>query len=90
MSEQKSITSYYLFNKSDGYLSLNTELKGEGTGRKRKHVVISLLKDRKEYLIQEQNGYSAKQLYFSPGVQKHIKKGYLRGREHKQLYSAGK
>jgi len=84
ISQQQSMSSYYLKNLSDGMLMVDTRLNDASTPRK-KYVSFLLMKEKGELLLQPMAGYSAKEIFNSKGVMRLEQKGKLRRLEKKQL-----
>ena len=82
---EEKLHSYFLHNMTTGMLHVGTGLKSKLPGQKGQEVHLSLPKDGKEFILRGLGGYSAKELFESPGVLKHERKKLLRKRSSYQV-----
>lgn len=76
---EKIISSYFYKNSIATTYTLNTKLKSKEPA-KGKYLSITILASGYEELLKETDGYSAKEIFESPGFQEHKEKKLLKAR----------
>lgn len=84
--EHKTLSHYFIKNKEGVAFSLDTRLKRKEPGKERFKLTIPVPGEKKEFRLLDQFGYTAKEIYESPGVKRHVDKGYILVREQKVSY----